>query len=54
MGAAPAWVTLALTLPEPDESWLAAFCEGFFTLADSFQVQLVGGDTTHGPLSISV
>ncbi|MEE4376175.1 MAG: thiamine-phosphate kinase [Candidatus Competibacteraceae bacterium] len=54
MGAVPAWATLALTLPESDESWLAAFCEGFFALAGQFQVQLVGGDTTHGPLSISV
>jgi thiamine-monophosphate kinase len=54
MGAVPAWVTLALTLPEPDESWLAAFCRGFFALAERFQIQLVGGDTTHGPLSISV
>jgi len=54
MGAVPTWVTLALTLPESDDSWLAAFCEGFFALAKQFQVQLVGGDTTHGPLSISV
>lgn len=54
MGAEPAWATLALTLPGPDEAWLAAFAEGFLDLAAQFQVQLVGGDTTRGPLSITV
>lgn len=54
MGAEPAWVTLALTLPGVDEAWLAAFCRGFAGLAQRHQVQLVGGDTTRGPLSISV
>lgn len=54
MGATPAWVSLALTLPEPDETWLAKFCEGFFALAEYYNVQLVGGDTTKGPLSITL
>ncbi|MGR2768154.1 thiamine-phosphate kinase [Photobacterium sp. GSS17] len=54
MGATPAWVSLALTMPEPDETWLARFCEGFFALAEYYQVQLVGGDTTKGPLSITL
>lgn len=54
MGAEPAWVTLALTLPQADESWLAAFSRGFFELAERFGVELIGGDTTRGPLSISV
>jgi thiamine-monophosphate kinase len=54
MGARPAWVTLALSLPAFDEAWLAAFCDGFFALAERFQVQLVGGDTTRGPLTICV
>ena len=54
MGAAPAWVTLALTLPESDDSWLAAFARGFRSLADAYGVDLVGGDTTRGPLSITV
>ena len=50
MGAAPAWITLALTLAQDcNETWLAAFCRGLFTLADRYGVQLVGGDTTHGP-----
>ena len=54
MGAEPAWVTLALTLPAPDADWLDGFSRGFFKLADRFAVQLVGGDTTQGPLSITV
>jgi thiamine-monophosphate kinase len=54
MGAEPAWVTLALTLPEADPDWLAAFARGFGALAREHGVQLVGGDTTKGPLSISV
>ena len=54
MGAEPAWATLALTLPVPDEAWLAAFADGFLELAAQFGVQLVGGDTTRGPLSITV
>lgn len=54
MGAQPAWVTLALSLPTVDEAWLAGFARGFFQLANIHNVQLVGGDTTRGPLSISV
>jgi thiamine-monophosphate kinase len=48
MGAVPAWATLALALPKANEAWLASFCRGFFRLAERYQVQLVGGDTTHG------
>lgn len=54
MGAEPAWATLALTLPAIDEDWLDRFCSGFHVLAQSFGVALVGGDTTRGPLSITV
>lgn len=54
MGATPAWVSLALTMPQPDETWLAGFCKGFFALAEYYNVQLVGGDTTKGPLSITL
>ncbi len=55
MGATPAWVSLALTLPEPDEAWVKAFCNGFFKLAEYFNVQLIGGDTTKGDvLSITI
>jgi len=54
MGAEPAWATLALTLPEYHPVWLADFARGFFALADHYHVQLVGGDTTHGPLTVTV
>ncbi len=54
MGAQPAWATLALTLPEADPDWLAAFAEGFGALARAHTVALVGGDTTRGPLAITV
>ena len=50
MGSMPAWATLALTLPKADEDWLERFCRGLFALADRYGVQLVGGDTTHGPV----
>ncbi|MCI0504473.1 MAG: thiamine-phosphate kinase, partial [Gammaproteobacteria bacterium] len=54
MGAEPSWATLALTMPAVDESWLRQFCDGFFTPAREFNVQLIGGDTTQGPLSVTV
>ncbi|KAF1706090.1 thiamine-phosphate kinase [Pseudoxanthomonas sacheonensis] len=54
MGAAPAWCTLSLSLPQADERWIDAFLDGFLALADQHGVALAGGDTTRGPLSISV
>lgn len=54
MGATPAWVSFALTMPKPDEAWLAPFCDAFFELADYFGIQLIGGDTTKGPLSLTL
>jgi thiamine-monophosphate kinase len=54
MGATPAWATLALTVPSAQEPWLAEFARGFLELAQRFSVSLVGGDTTAGPLTISV
>ncbi len=54
MGATPAWVSLALTLPEQDETWIKPFCTSFFELANDFDIQLIGGDTTKGPLSITL
>src|SRR6202000_2081249 len=50
----PAWALLALTLPQVDESWLEEFTAGFAALARAHDVALVGGNTTSGPLSISV
>lgn len=54
MGAEPAWVTLALTLPEPDTDFLAGFAAGFYALAEVHGIELVGGDTVRGPLQIVV
>lgn len=54
MGAKPVWATLSLTLPTADEGWLENFTNGFFQLAGRYQVELVGGDTTRGPLSVTV
>jgi thiamine-monophosphate kinase len=54
MGATPAWATLALTLPAADPNWLAGFSSGLLQLAAEHGVALVGGDTTRGPLTISV
>ncbi len=54
MGATPAWFTLALTLPEIEEPWLLAFSQGLAELAKQHNIQLVGGDTTRGPLAISI
>jgi len=54
MGAEPAWCTLSLSMPRADSAWLDALLDGLFTLADAHAVALVGGDTTHGPLSLSL
>lgn len=54
MGATPAWALLALTLPTPDQMFVDAFATGFAQLAQPHRLALVGGDTTRGPLSISV
>ena len=54
MGATPRWATLAIALPSDDEPWLAAFSQGLFALADRFETELIGGDTTRGPLTISI
>jgi thiamine-monophosphate kinase len=54
MGAVPRWATLALALPRADGRWLAAFSRGFMRLARRHGVDLVGGDTTRGPLNICV
>lgn len=54
MGATPRWATLALALPHADARWLAAFSRGFMRLARRHGVDLVGGDTTQGPLAVCV
>lgn len=57
MGATPRWATLSIALPAADEAWLTwltDFSAGLFALAQRYEVDLVGGDTTRGPLAISV
>lgn len=54
MGADPAWLTLALTLPEVNEAWLAAFSDSLFEQLNYYGMQLIGGDTTRGPLSMTL
>lgn len=54
MGAAARWFTLSLTLPDYSPEWLTKFAEGLFALADRYAVQLIGGDLSRGPLSVTV
>lgn len=54
MGATPRWATLGLTLPQPDVAWVRAFMAGLQAALAPHEVQLVGGDTTRGPLCLSL
>ena len=54
MGAQPQAFTLAFSLPKADEAWLAAFSEGLFALAARYGCELIGGDTTGGPLNLCI
>ncbi|WP_261843562.1 thiamine-phosphate kinase [Aliamphritea ceti] len=54
MGARPGFFTLAITLPESDPAWLAAFAQPLASMAERHGVRLVGGDTTKGPLTLTV
>lgn len=54
IGAKPTWITLALTLPEANEIWLNEFSRGMLELANRYEVQLIGGDLTRGPLTITI
>jgi thiamine-monophosphate kinase len=54
MGADPRWFLLAITLPEVDGAWLEAFASGMFAAADAHAIELVGGDTTRGPRTITI
>ncbi len=54
MGATPRWALLALTLPTADVAWMTEFVTGFSGLSGRFGVKLVGGDTTQGPMSVTV
>lgn len=54
MGGKPAWATLVLTMPEIEDKFVASFAQGLFGIAEQFQVEIVGGDTCRGPLSITI
>ena len=54
MGATPAWLTLAISLPEINKSWLSAFSKQFSAVLSEFDIALIGGDTTRGALSITI
>ncbi len=54
MGANPKWATLAIALPHNDAAWLSQFSDGFFACAKTFNIDLIGGDTTRGPLTVCV
>jgi len=54
MGAQPRWALLSLALPHINETWVESFARGLFACADAFGVALIGGDTTRGPLNLSV
>jgi len=53
-GADPAYALLAIALPQADEAWVGAFAKGFFSMAAQYGVELIGGDTTRGPLTVCV
>lgn len=54
MGADQAWLSLALTLPEANEPWLQAFADGVMEVCEYYGVSLIGGDTTRGPLAVTI
>ncbi len=54
MGADPRWFLLAIALPDVDEAWLEAFAAGIFALAEAHAIELIGGDTTRGPRTITI
>ncbi|KTC87718.1 MULTISPECIES: thiamine-phosphate kinase [Legionella] len=54
MAAKPCWISLALTLPELNQSWLARFSQGLHDALGQFDIALIGGDTTQGPLSMTL
>lgn len=54
MGAEPLWLSLALTLPRVDEDWLAEFSAGLHDIATYYDCSLIGGDTTRGPMTLTI
>lgn len=54
MAATPCWLSLALTLPDNNSAWLSSFADGLHAALKLYNIALVGGDTTRGPLSITI
>ena len=54
MAATPAWFLLSLSMPDFDENWLRAFSDSLKKSAERYQIELIGGDTCRGPLSVTV
>ncbi|MEM7361242.1 MAG: thiamine-phosphate kinase [Pseudomonadota bacterium] len=54
MGAEPKWATLALCLPQLDDDWLSGFSAALDTISKRYGLQLIGGDTTQGPLTLTM
>lgn len=54
MGGEPAWISVAVTLPFVDEAWMQAFSASIFEICEYYNVQVIGGDTTQGPMSITI
>jgi thiamine-monophosphate kinase len=54
MGATPAWFLLSITLPKFDETWLSEFSASLKAISNQYQIELIGGDTCRGPLSITI
>ncbi len=54
MGAIPKWFSLALTMPKVNHKWLAEFSKSLFKTANKYDIDLIGGDTTKGTLTISI
>lgn len=54
MGGTPRWALLSAAIPAIDEDWITGFARGFFSLADRFDLDIIGGDTTRGPLTLNV
>lgn len=54
MGAEPAWISLSLSLPEVNQTWLDEFAAGLYELTQYYSVQLIGGDTVKGPMALTI
>lgn len=54
MGAAPRYALLSLTLPQIDEAWISQFSEGLWSVLDAYEIELIGGNTTKGPLAVAM